>query len=118
VQQDPQFGPVLVFGAGGVLTETLGDVSLRLPPLDGPEAEAAISATRIAKVLAGVRGQGPADVAAVADVLIRVGELALDAGPALAALDVNPLIVGPAGQGAWAVDALLVGQAVPTAVNA
>jgi acetyltransferase len=114
VHQDPQFGPVIVFGAGGVLTEVLGDVSLRLPPLDLEGARAAIAATRVATVLEGVRGRGPADVEVVADALVRVGELAVDAGPALGALDINPLIVGPAGRGAWVVDALLIGSTAPT----
>ena len=110
IQHDPQFGPLVVVGAGGILAETLQDVATRLAPVSAAEAEAAIAETRLARVLAGVRGRPPADVEAVVDALVRLGELAVDAGPALQALDVNPLIVGPVGQGARVVDAIIVGQ--------
>jgi acetate---CoA ligase (ADP-forming) len=105
---DEQFGPVVVAGAGGVLVEVLRDVALRLPPLDAEEARAMLEELRVAPLLHGARGRPPADVAAAAEVLVRLGELALDLGPRLRELDVNPLLVLPEGQGALAADALVV----------
>ncbi|MDQ6773685.1 MAG: acetate--CoA ligase family protein, partial [Candidatus Dormibacteraeota bacterium] len=107
VHQDPQFGPVVVAGLGGILVEVLDDVSLRLPPLDEAEAEAMLLGLRGAAVLSGARGRPVADLAACSRVLVALGELALDLGPRLKALDVNPLMAMPAGQGALAADALL-----------
>jgi acyl-CoA synthetase (NDP forming) len=108
VHRDEQFGPVVVAGAGGVFVEVLGDVALRLPPLDREEALAMLGELRMAPLLRGARGRPPADVEAAAAVLVRLGELALDLGPRLLALDVNPLLVLPEGGGALAADALLV----------
>jgi acyl-CoA synthetase (NDP forming) len=105
---DEQFGPVVVAGAGGIFVEVLADTSLRLPPLDEEEALAMLNELRVAPLLRGARGRPPADTAAVARVLARLGELALDLGPRLRALDVNPLLVLPEGKGALAGDALLV----------
>jgi acyl-CoA synthetase (NDP forming) len=108
VNVDPQFGPVVVAGAGGIFTEVLADVALRLPPLDEEEAVAMLQELRAAPLLHGARGRPHADVGAAARALARLGELALDLGPRLRALDVNPLLVLPEGQGCLAVDALLV----------
>jgi hypothetical protein len=105
---DPQFGPVVAAGIGGVFVEVLGDVSLRLPPLDEAEARSMLEELRGAPLLQGARGRPPADLAACAAVLVALGELALDLGPRLRALDINPLLALPEGQGALAADALLV----------
>lgn len=105
--QDPGFGPVVVFGSGGVLVELLGDSSLRLPPLSREEALEMIHETRGARQLRGFRGRPPADVDALADALVRFSQLAVDLGDLIAALDVNPLMVLPAGRGVLAVDALV-----------
>jgi len=104
MQRDPQFGPLLMFGLGGLYVEVLRDVSFRLAPLNEHDAETLIAETAAGKILKGVRGQPPGDLAAVVDTLRRVGQLVSDF-PCLAELDLNPLIVGPLGQGAWAVDA-------------
>ncbi|HEY7201927.1 MAG TPA: acetate--CoA ligase family protein [Candidatus Dormibacteraeota bacterium] len=108
VKRDELFGPVVVAGAGGIFVEVLGDVALRLPPLDEREAAAMLEELRVAPLLHGARGRPVADVAAAAGVLARLGELALDLGPRLGELDVNPLLVLPEGQGALAADALMV----------
>jgi acyl-CoA synthetase (NDP forming) len=108
LKMDELFGPVVVAGAGGIFVEVLRDVSLRLPPLDHGEARAMLEELRVAPLLHGARGRPPADVAAAADVLVRLGDLALDLGPRLRELDVNPLLVLPEGRGALAADALLV----------
>jgi len=105
---DEVFGPVVVAGAGGIFVEVLQDVSLRLPPLDDDEARAMLRELRVAPLLHGTRGRAPADVGAVAAALVCLGELALDLGPRLRELDVNPLLVLPEGQGVVAADALVV----------
>ncbi|HXM54725.1 MAG TPA: acetate--CoA ligase family protein [Candidatus Dormibacteraeota bacterium] len=108
VKRDALFGPVVVAGAGGIFVEVLADVALRLPPLDEAEAAAMLDELRVAPLLHGARGRPVADAAAAAGVLARLGELALDLGPRLLELDVNPLLVLPDGQGALAADALVV----------
>ncbi|MBN2551633.1 MAG: acetate--CoA ligase family protein [Spirochaetales bacterium] len=105
---DPQFGPAVIFGMGGVMVEVLGDRALGIPPLDRASAAAMIEQTRAARILKGFRGSPAADIEALIDVLIGVGNLALDWGGRIEALDINPLLVLPAGQGAVAVDAMLV----------
>lgn len=108
LKMDEVFGPVVVAGAGGIFVEIFDDVALRLPPLDDAEALAMLAELRVAPLLHGARGRPAADVGAVAQVLIQMGELALDLGPHLRALDINPLLVLPRGMGALAADALLV----------
>ncbi len=105
-QRDPQFGPLLMFGMGGIYVEVMRDVAFRLAPIAAADAREMIGETAVGKILAGVRGQPPADVEAVVETLQRVGQLVADF-PAIAELDINPLIVGPAGEGAWAVDVRL-----------
>jgi acyl-CoA synthetase (NDP forming) len=105
--RDPDFGPVVVFGSGGVLVELLKDSTLRLPPVSHVEALRMIHATRGIALLQGFRGRPPADVDALADAIVRVSQLAMDLGDMVAALDINPLIVLPKGQGVCAVDALV-----------
>lgn len=91
------FGPVAVFGAGGVLADLLGDVAVHLAPVSEDDALRMIDATRVGRVLGGYRG-GPAfDVAAVARTVAAVSRIAADLGAALAELDVNPLAVLPDG---------------------
>jgi acyl-CoA synthetase (NDP forming) len=105
--RDPDFGPVVVFGSGGILVEVLEDTALRLPPLSHDEALEMIHGTRGVRLLQGFRGGAPADLEALADALVRLSQLAVDLGDLIAALDINPLIVLPRRQGVWAVDALV-----------
>jgi acyl-CoA synthetase (NDP forming) len=105
--RDADFGPVVVFGSGGILVELFEDSSLRFPPLSRSEARGMIEETKAAQLLAGFRGKPAADVDALIDALVRVSQLAVDLGDRIAALDVNPLLVLPAGKGVRAVDALV-----------
>ena len=101
VTQDPQFGPLLMFGSGGVEVEGLGDVAFALAPLSENEARRLLRETWAGKKLKGYRNIPPADETAVIDTIIRLGELAADF-PQLAEIEINPLIVQE--QGAIAVD--------------
>jgi acetyl coenzyme A synthetase (ADP forming)-like protein len=103
VDRDPQFGPLLMFGLGGVYVEVLHDVTFRLCPVSREEAREMISEIRGFALLRGARGQAPADIDAVADVLVRVSTLAVDF-PEISEMDINPLIVMDRGGGAIAAD--------------
>lgn len=107
ITRDATFGPLVMFGLGGVYVEALADVSFRLAPLTPADAEEMIDEVRSARLLAGLRGAPPADRAALVDAIVRMGQLAADC-PQIKELDVNPLIVRPAGQGALAVDARII----------
>lgn len=106
-QRDPSFGPIVVFGMGGIYVETLRDVTFRLAPLRELSARRMIEAVRGYPLLRGVRGEAPSDLEALAEVIERVSQLAVDL-PEVAELDLNPLIVRPAGGGVVAVDARVV----------
>jgi acyl-CoA synthetase (NDP forming) len=107
VKSDPLVGPAVVCGFGGVLVEVLRDVAVRVPPIDGEDAREMLRELKGAALLGGVRGRPPADVAAVVDVVTRIGALAEALGPRLSGLDLNPLIARPEGRGAVAVDWLI-----------
>jgi acyl-CoA synthetase (NDP forming) len=96
VVHEPLFGPLVVFGLGGVATEVLGDHAARLTPLTDADADELIHAMRAAPLLFGHRGAPPADVRALADTLLRVSRLADDL-PEVAELDLNPVIARPDG---------------------
>jgi acetyltransferase len=108
VSCDPQLGPVLLFGSGGVMVEVYNDVALRRCPITRLEAQVMIAEVKGARLLQGFRGRPAADVEALADALVRVSHLAVHMEGHLAELDINPLMVLPAGQGVKAVDALVV----------
>jgi acyl-CoA synthetase (NDP forming) len=108
VKHDPQFGPAVMVGAGGVLVELFGDVEVALAPLTPNTAEAMLRKLRIWPLLEGFRGRSPLDVAAVVDTLVRVGELAAALGDRLTELDINPLFVKRRGEGVIAADARAV----------
>ena len=105
VTRDPQFGPLVMVAAGGVLIETLGDRRLALPPLDEVRAAKLIDRLDARPLLDGVRGAPPVDVNALSRALSRLSLLARDLGDLIGAIDVNPVIVGP--HGCVAVDALV-----------
>ncbi|WP_431284883.1 acetate--CoA ligase family protein [Humitalea sp. 24SJ18S-53] len=104
VTHDPDFGPMIMVGLGGTLVEVLKDVQLAPAPVSPAQAEAMLRRLVLWPVLAGVRGRPPVDVAAASDALARLSWLAQDLGSRLVELDINPLIVRAAGQGAIAVD--------------
>lgn len=107
VRHDPTFGPVVVFGAGGVLAELLGDRALRLAPVDEAGALAMIDETRIARLLHGWRNQPPADVPALAGAIARLSRYSMTPAAAGCGIEINPLLVRPAGRGVIALDALV-----------
>jgi acetate---CoA ligase (ADP-forming) len=107
VSQDSTFGPAVMVGLGGIHAEVFKDAALRLPPIDDVTASEMVGSLRGSALLYSLRGRPGRDIEAVMDVVIRLGELALDLGPELTALEMNPLIVGANGQGAVAVDALI-----------
>jgi succinyl-CoA synthetase beta subunit len=109
--RDPALGLLLVAGAGGVLVELLADRAVALPPVDHAGALRLIGQLRVATLLAGVRGRQPADLTAVAAAITGLSALAAELGDVLQALDINPLICGPAG--AVAVDALAIPRQPP-----
>lgn len=108
VSYDDQLGPVLLFGTGGIMVEVYKDVALRLCPITRSEALAMVSEVKGVKLLQGFRGRPAADIDALAATLVRVSHLATHLEGTLAELDINPLMVLPAGQGVKAVDALAV----------
>lgn len=103
VNRDPQFGPLLMFGLGGIYVEVLQDVTFRLCPVTRSEAQHMVSEIRSFGLLRGTRGQAPADTDAIADVIWRVSALVMDF-PEITELDINPLIVADRGAGAIAAD--------------
>ncbi|MBI1734748.1 MAG: acetate--CoA ligase family protein, partial [Candidatus Rokubacteria bacterium] len=107
VKRDPIFGPAIVCGFGGVFVEVMRDLSIRVPPIDLDEAREMIAELRGAALLRGARGRPRADVAALADTLVKLAALAEAHRDRLLALDVNPLLVLDEGQGVVAVDWLV-----------
>jgi hypothetical protein len=107
VLRDPVFGPVAMVGLGGVFIEILKDVAFRRCPFDPAQAEAMIRSLKGFPLLDGARGKPKADVKALAESLAALSRFAVAAGPRLASVDVNPMLVLPAGQGAFAADAVI-----------
>ena len=110
VSYDAQLGPMLLVGSGGVMVEVYNDVALRRCPITRAEALEMVAEVKGAKLLRGFRGKPAADVDALADTLVCVSHMAVHLKEQLAELDINPLMVLPAGQGVKAVDALAVLQ--------
>jgi acyl-CoA synthetase (NDP forming) len=104
---DPQFGQVLVLGAGGVFTEIMSDSVSLLPPWTPASIESALQRLTVAKLLGGYRGKPPADVGALIGTVLAVARYASAQVSTLVEIDVNPVIVRPAGLGAVAVDTMI-----------
>jgi acetyltransferase len=104
---DPQFGPLMMFGLGGIYVEALKDVSFRIAPFSRQEAEEMITEIRSYSLLKGVRGEKPSDTEAIVDTLLRLSQLVTDF-PEIMEMDVNPLIVFEKGRGVVGVDMRLV----------
>jgi acyl-CoA synthetase (NDP forming) len=102
---DPQFGPVMMFGLGGIMVEVLKDVSFRLVPLEEKDARQMIQEIKGRPILEGVRGQDPADMAALQETLVKVSQF-VEQHPEIQELDLNPVFAYP--DGAVAVDARIV----------
>jgi acetyltransferase len=112
MSRDPQFGPLLMFGMGGIYVEVLKDVSFRVTPLSRRDAEEMVRETRSYPLLASFRGSDPADEEAVVDAILRVSRLAADF-PEIQELDVNPLLVLSKGKGVRAIDCRMTIAEVP-----
>jgi acetyl coenzyme A synthetase (ADP forming)-like protein len=102
--RDPQFGPMLMFGLGGIFVEVMKDVTFHLAPVTAEEAMQMLKGTRSYALLQGARGQAPVDLDAIAGALQRISQLATDY-PEIKELDINPFIVGPVGVQAYVADA-------------
>ncbi|MEN9419680.1 MAG: hypothetical protein RI988_3301 [Pseudomonadota bacterium] len=107
VRHDPTFGPVVLFGAGGVLAELVADRALRLAPVDEQEALAMVEQTRIARLLRGYRNRPAYDLAALAQAVSRLSRFAAARRDAPFSVEINPLLVRAAGLGVVALDALV-----------
>ncbi len=107
MQRDPQFGPMLLFGLGGILVETMEDVSFNLAPITGEEAMQMLQTTRAYELLRGAPGHHGVDLRSIANGLQRISQLATDF-PLIAELDISPFIVGDAGAEPYVADARIV----------
>lgn len=105
---DPQFGPVVLFGLGGVLVEVLGDVQMRVAPLTRRDAEEMVRGIKAFPLLDGARGRPKADLGALVELLLKVSEMGMALRKRVREFDLNPVRVRPAGEGLVALDALCV----------
>jgi acyl-CoA synthetase (NDP forming) len=108
VQRDPEVGPVVMFGSGGVLLEVAKDVAFGAVPMTDEAARRLIARTGAARLLEGYRGAAPCDVDAVAKAIVAVSRLAADFADEIESVDVNPLVAVPGEKGALALDALVI----------
>jgi acetyltransferase len=108
--RDPEFGPVAVIGPGGVQAELYGQAAMRhLPlPLTPAKVAKAVEMSALGKLVRGYRGEAPADVDAFVRLVIEAARIVVDLGAGLKELDLNPVRIRTAGQGAWPLDALCV----------
>jgi hypothetical protein len=113
--RDPQIGPVLVVGTGGIFVEVLRDAQIAIPPLTEANAEDLLTKLKGAPLLEGVRGRPKVKRAAIVKAILGLSQLAVEIGDAVEQIDVNPLIAGPSG--AWAADALVIPRADAVAGN-
>jgi acetyl coenzyme A synthetase (ADP forming)-like protein len=107
IKRDPSFGPVLMFGLGGIYVEIFRDISFGVAPLSYDEARTMIEKTRAYRILKGTRGRAPRDIDKIVEALIRLGQLATDY-PQILELDINPLFVMDEGQGTVIGDARML----------
>ena len=110
---DPQFGPVVLFGLGGVFVEVFRDLALRVAPLTRADAEEMIRSVKGFPLLDGARGRPKADVDALTELILNVSRMACELRDRVAEFDLNPVRVRPAGQGVVALDALVVRKPTP-----
>lgn len=109
IKRDPSFGPIIMFGLGGVYVEVFRDVSFRVAPIDEIIADSMIKQIRSYKILNGIRGKMPRDIPAIRECLIRLSQLALEC-PQIKELDINPLIVLEENKGCYVADARIMLQ--------
>ena len=104
VTQDPSFGPLIMFGAGGIYAELMTDIAIRLPPLTDLDAQEMVKSIKMAKIFEGYRGTPTADVASLEELLLRISVMVEDL-PQISDLDLNPVKLMPIGEGYSVVDA-------------
>lgn len=114
VHRDPVLGHVLMLGAGGVNAELLRDVAFRIAPVNEAQARAMVDELKLAPLLRGWRGAPVADEDALVQAIVNLSRFALAAGDSLESVDLNPFVVRPRGQGALALDAVVIGRADST----
>jgi acetyl coenzyme A synthetase (ADP forming)-like protein len=107
VNRDPQFGPLVMFGLGGIYVEVLKDVSFRIAPFSRDEAREMMREIRALNLLRGVRGEAPSDMEAVSETLLKISQLVTDF-PEIVEMDINPLMVFQEGRGVSGIDMRLV----------
>lgn len=115
--EDPNFGPLVVFGLGGIFVELIGDVAFRISPLTDLDADDMIQSVKSARLLEGYRGAEPGDVVAVKDALLRVSAMIEDL-PEVVEMDLNPVKVGTPGAGVRVVDARIRAKPPSAAASA
>lgn len=107
VKNDSVFGPMVMLGLGGVFVEAFNDISMRMAPVNLETAQTMIQELRGADLLKGIRGQQPADLKGIAEIIVALSRLAFDYSQEIEEVDINPVIVYPEGHGVRAVDALV-----------
>lgn len=107
VTQDSSFGPLIMFGLGGIYTELFGDVVFRLHPLTDVDVQEMLGSTKMSGLLGGVRGMPPSDAASLKELLFRLSAMVEDL-PQIAELDFNPVKVMPQGEGYWVIDSRIM----------
>jgi acyl-CoA synthetase (NDP forming) len=105
--RDPVFGPVVAVGDGGKYVEVFRDTTLLLPPFSTDDVKEALGRLRIAPLLLGVRGEPPMDVDALADIVVKIGDLMRDPAAKVMSLDLNPVLLDSVGKGCVVVDAVV-----------
>ena len=113
----PGFGPLLMFGFGGIFVEVFKDVTFRLAPVGRNEARRMLNAVRAVKLLKGFRGAPAADTEAIEQALVRLSDLAMN-HPEIVELDINPMLAHPEGQGATVADCRMILKAVDEPTDA
>lgn len=112
---DPQFGPVIAFGLGGIWVEALKDVRVLMPPFDAADVQAEIGELRAASVLRGARGGAKADLEGLAECIVKFGTMCADLADEIGEIDINPIILAADGKGLTAVDCLITRKQVESA---
>ncbi|NJE26072.1 acetyl-CoA synthetase [Thermococcus sp. MV5] len=108
VTEDPQFGHAIMFGLGGIFVEILKDVTFRIIPIEEKDAWTMIKSINGYPILAGTRGEPPADMKAIVDMMLKVSELVDDLKDYIKEMDLNPIFVYPEGEGVVIVDARII----------
>jgi acyl-CoA synthetase (NDP forming) len=108
--QDPQWGPTIVVGLGGIFVEVFKDIAIRVTPLNRSDVEGMLHELKGEKILQRFRGQPAADIAAIIDAVLRFSQLCVDLKDEIEEVDINPLLVFDNGKGAKVVDCLITRQ--------